>query len=134
MNNLIKSPFFFVLAYIPFLVLTYVLPYYGSNSLVSIAMVAALSTIPEMLGLVRGGQPILLFVLFHIFSLVALSFLAFYRGKFVQLHWLWILPMLAGIFDFIPVLSSIPLIPTLLHLAALVVGLIGSQKQNEVRV
>lgn len=108
--SFLASPVFYVLAYVPFMVATYVLPYFGSNSL-----------------LMRAGErlvgfgPTLPFWL-HLAALLALVALAWLRGSALGRRWLVVFPVLAALFDFVPPLVYIPLVPTAMHLFALVLG------------
>jgi hypothetical protein len=40
--------------------------------------------------------------------------------------WLVIFPILAAVFDLFPGLSAIPLIPTVMHLLAIILGVVGA--------
>ncbi len=96
----------FLWLYLALMVPTYILPYMGSNSL--LAGVATLgATAPQ-------------FVL-HLLCLIALCVFAQIRGKIIGKTWLVALPVVAAIFDLTPILNWIPLVPTALHVAALVV-------------
>lgn len=97
----------FLVIYILALPLTYVLPYFGSNS-----FMAAFST----------GGITLLGTAVHLACFGAMGFAALMRGDAVKKGWLVALPAGALFFDFMPLLSAIPLIPTAFHVAALAVG------------
>lgn len=111
----------FVVLYVLFMLPTYYLPYLGSNS----ALVAGFN--PEAM-----SQEFLL----HVGSLVILFALAWYRGNATKRQWLVVFPFLAGVFDMVPGLSIIPLVPTAMHLAAVIIGATGasavvvSQEEN----
>lgn len=133
--KVIQSPALYVLMYLPFMALTYVLPYFGSNSLMAAALVASAKNIPKEAGLnITMSQPILWpYTMLHLLCLSLLVGLAFYRGKFVNKSWLWIVALMAAVFDMMPVLSSIPFVPTLFHLATLGFGVVvahGTQVQK----
>jgi len=100
----------FCALYIVFLIPTYVLPYFGSNSTL-IAGTAAGSDIGVL------PQTVL-----HLAALFALVLITWFRSLLVAKQWLVILPILAAIFDMTPGLSSIPLAPTVLHLFAIIKG------------
>jgi len=104
--NASKFTWVYILLAIP----TYILPYLGSNSV--IANVAYLAT---------GGTGIVLLLL-HVGLLVALCVIARARGQVVGKGWLVTLPVMAAIFDIVPVLNWIPLVPTLFHVATVVIG------------
>lgn len=106
----------FVLLYILLMVPTYVLPYFGSNSSVMLASLAsanALSHAPQFL--------------LHLGALGALVLVAWARGSRVDKMWLVVFPLLAAVFDFVPALSVVPLVPTVMHLLAIVLGVVGGE-------
>lgn len=105
----------FLIAYLAALPLTYVLPYFGSNSIL-----AAVGT----LGISLVGT------LVHLACFAVMLCVAFQRGKAISRPLLWALPAGALCFDFIPLLSLIPLVPTVFHAAALVVGAHFQDKQG----
>ena len=105
----------FVLLYIVFMIPTYVLPYLGSNS-------SVLNTAGQASG--AGMNPLLWL---HLGALIALIVITFFRGTLVDKKWLVIFPILATVFDLVPVLSFIPLVPTVMHLCAIIMG-VASQK------
>ena len=106
----------FLLAYIVFMVPTYVLPYAGSNSAMFQAAGAAFGA--------RGSSvPFWL----HLGCMLVLCILCRVRGQYMEKGWLLVFPVLAMVFDFVPFLSAIPLIPTVMHLLALVLGVIATR-------
>ena len=104
----------FVVVYIVFMLPTYLLPYVGSNSAVLNAAGAAAET---------GTNPAMVL---HLICLAVLVVATWFRGALVNMQWLVILPILAAIFDLVPGLSLIPLVPTVLHIFALVKGVSGT--------
>ena len=114
MNTFFKGAVGFVVAYLVLIVPTYVLPYSGSNS-------AIVGTISAAAG--RGATP--QFWL-HAWCMSMLVLVTSIRGKAIGKSWLLIFPMLAGFFDLMPGLNFIPLVPTVMHLFALVLGAIGA--------
>jgi len=106
----------FVIVYIIFMLPTYFLPYVGSNSLILHGIDAAAKT--QLLNV-----PFWL----HLGSMLILGFLTWARGAYVSKGWLIIFPILAMVFDFVPGLSSIPLIPTVMHLLTIILGVVGAQ-------
>lgn len=104
-----KSALFFV-GYLLTMIPTYILPYFGSNSLVfnSIGKLAS------------GGMPMQFW--WHLTCYAVLMFLAYSRGIQMARGWLVSLPIVAMVFEFVPGLSYIPLVPTGLNLAALFIG------------
>lgn len=101
----------FAILYILAMIPTYILPYMGSNS-------ATLSVAGAATG--YGFYP-LFWV--HLAFLLILCVLAYCRGTLVAKVWIVILPILALIFDLVPGLNIIPLVPTVMHLIAVIVGL-----------
>ena len=95
----------FVIAYIVFMLPTYFLPYGGSNSSILHGMDAAV-----------GGKSLNFAFWLHMGSMLVLCFLCWVRGAYVAKNWLIIFPILAIVFDFVPGLSAIPLVPTVMHL------------------
>lgn len=105
----------FVGAYIIFMLPTYLLPYLGSNSLLARGFGAA------------AGVRIIHFPFWlHLAAMGVLCFLCWVRGAYVDKKWLIVFPVLAIVFDFVPGLSAIPLIPTLMHLLAIILGVVGA--------
>jgi uncharacterized membrane protein (GlpM family) len=104
-----NSAFFFV-AYLLSMIPTYILPYLGSNSV-------AVNGLGRVAG---GGMPMQFW--WHLTCYAVLIFLAYTRGIRIARGWLIALPIVAMVFDFVPGLSSIPLIPTIINLGALFVG------------
>lgn len=114
MKKIVGNPVFFAVLYIIFMIPTYMLPYMGSNS--SLINASGVSS-----GI--GINP--LFWL-HLLALAVLIALAWFRGANVAKVWLVIFPILALVFDLVPGLSSIPLVPTVMHLFAIILGVIGT--------
>ena len=100
----------FVLCYLLFMIPTYWLPYLGSNSLLLNSAGAAAGV---------GLSPAFFL---HLAALAVLVLLAGARGIVVEKTALAVLPVLALVFDLVPGLSSVPLVPTVMHLAAIIVG------------
>jgi hypothetical protein len=114
MKKILGNPAIFAALYLVFMVPTYMLPYMGSNSSVLNASGVSAGV---------GMNP--LFWL-HLFALAVLIALAWFRGGNVAKVWLVIFPILALVFDLVPGLSSIPLVPTVMHLFAIILGVIGA--------
>ena len=100
----------FVLLYIIFMIPTYLLPYMGSNS----TLINAASML---------GNP-LFWV--HLLSMLILVWLCWARGSVIGKSWLVIFPILALVFDLVPVLNSVPFVPTVMHLLAIILGVVGN--------
>lgn len=109
-----SNAFVFALLYILLLLPTYFLPFLGSNS----SLINGLGVASH-----AGLNP---FFFFHMAALLALCAIAFFRGGYLHKRWLVVFPILAGVFDLVPVLSSIPLVATVMHLVTIVVGVVAS--------
>jgi uncharacterized membrane protein (GlpM family) len=99
----------FFIAYAVTLIPTYVLPYFGSNSLLVNGIASDI-----------GGMPVQFW--WHISCYAVLIFLAFIRGARISRLWLATFPVIAAIFDLLPVINNIPLVPTVFNAAALYIG------------
>ena len=108
--KLVANPVMFVVGYIILMAPTYILPYMGSNSLL-LSTTASAAT----------GQVYPLF-LAHVAFLAGLVAVAWARGTLTGKKWLVALPIAAGLFDMLPGLSLIPLIPTILHVVTIILG------------
>ena len=116
MKKIFGNTAVFVLLYIVFMIPTYILPYFGSNSSIAIsagASVGNLSEFPQFW--------------MHVGALILLMVVTWFRGSLVDKKWLLIFPILAAVFDFIPGLSSVPLVPTVMHLLAIILGVVGTK-------
>ena len=100
----------YCLAYVFLLVPTYILPYFGSNSVIASA--------------IHKGFLGSLYPLFwiHLSFSSALCLIAWLRGPYVARNWLVTLPSLAAAFDLVPGLSLVPLVPTVLNVLAIILG------------
>lgn len=105
----------YVVAYILFMLPTYILPYFGSNS----SLVNAMG-----MGIGMGFLPQWWA---HIWSLSTLALIAWVRGRWIGKSYLPIFPVLAGVFDMFPILNVIPLAPTVFHVVALIAGTMATQ-------
>ena len=117
----------FVIAYIVFMLPTYFLPYLGSNS----SVVGGIKAVAEAQGHAAASSwPFWV----HIASLVALCFFCLIRGSYVKRGWLILFPFLAMAFDFLPGLSLIPMLPTLMHILAMIFGVVGAKAVLEAKI
>jgi len=107
---------FFVL-YILCMLPSYFLPFFGSNS----ALLGGLT--------LASGAGINPATIIHAGSLVLLIVITWIRGNYLDRGWLIIFPVLASVFDLIPGINNIPLIPTLMHILAIIVGIIPAQRK-----
>jgi hypothetical protein len=104
----------FVVVYVVFMLPTYLLPYLGSNS-------AALNTLGAAVD--AGLNPAFYW---HLTALLVLIGVTWLRGSVIEKKWLVIFPVLATVFDLAPGLSMIPLVPTVMHLLAIILGVVGT--------
>lgn len=118
MSSLFRNTLVFVVAYVTLMIPTYLLPWLGSNS-------AVLNVVGAAIG--HGMTPQWWA---HAWCLVMLILMAWMRGDFIGKKYLPVFPFLAAVFDLTPGLSMIPLIPTALHLAAIIIGVRGSEQQG----
>lgn len=103
----------YVAIYLVLMVPTYILPYFGSNSALVNAFSAALGMGPTPQWWA------------HVWCLTMLTLLGWLRGNAIGKAYLPVFPVLAAVFDLTPGLSAIPLLPTLLHLAGIILGAMG---------
>ena len=113
------TPLFYVIGYLALMIPTYVLPYFGSNSIIA-------NGVGALVG--RGMTP---FWWLHAWALVMLALIAFARGRHTGKPYLLVFPIIAAAFDMVPFLNWIPLVPTVMHLLALVLGAIGAVHAGE---
>lgn len=104
----------YIVAYLVLMVPTYILPYFGSNSTLVNAFSAALGMGPTPQWWA------------HVWCLIMLTVLGWLRGKVIGKTYLPVFPVLAAVFDLTPGLSAIPMVPTFLHLAGIIVGAMGA--------
>ncbi|MDD5383569.1 MAG: hypothetical protein PHG89_01640 [Gallionella sp.] len=117
MSSLFRNTLVFVIGYVILMIPTYLLPWLGSNSAVLNAVGAAIG---------HGMTPQWWA---HAWCLVMLILMTWMRGDFIGKKYLPAFPFLAAVFDLTPGLSMIPLIPTALHLAAIILGVkVGEQQ------
>lgn len=114
----------FVGLYLLFMFPTYILPYFGSNS---IAANTVLASADAMAGGGNGAN-ILLFV--HLACLGMLGLLTWLRGSEIAKSWIVTFPIIAGVFDIVPGLSFIPLVPTVMHICAIITGVSGTPQMK----
>lgn len=115
--SIFRNAFVFVLGYVTLMIPTYVLPWLGSNSAVFNAAGVAVGH-----GLTPQWWA-------HAWCLVMLILMTWLRGSLINKKYLPVFPFLATVFDLTPGLSMIPFIPTVLHLAAIILGVrVGDQQ------
>ncbi|MEY4501026.1 MAG: hypothetical protein RIS52_916 [Pseudomonadota bacterium] len=100
----------FFIAYLITLIPTYILPYFGSNSMLINGIGAEIA----------GGRPVQFW--YHISAYAGLIFLAYIRGVRIARVWLFAFPIFAMFFDLVPVINNIPWVPSILNIAALYIG------------
>ncbi len=116
----LANPVVFVVAYLLLMVPTYLLPWLGLRL--------------ELLGFLGGGYatrgPAPTWWA-QAWCLAMLTTLAWARGKTIGKPHLAIFPFLAAMFDLVPGLKLIPLVPTVMHLLAMIIGVqSGSQQES----
>ena len=116
----------YLIGYLLFMTPTYVLPYFGSNSVAANSVLAAADASSNDV----SGLNILLFV--HLICLAALCLLAYIRGDLISKKWIVVFPILATFFDMMPGFNWIPLIPTFMHIAAIIVGVSGTRATSAI--
>ena len=72
----------------------------------------------------------LVFLLIHMSLLLALVVLTFLRGRNIGKEWIAIMPTLALAFDLVPFLNFVPLVPTALHCATIIIGFRGADRDS----
>lgn len=110
MPSLFRNTLFFAIGYVILMIPTYLLPWLGSNS-----------TVLNVLGATIGHGMMPQWWA-HAWCLVMLVLMAWMRGDFIGKKYLPVFPFMAAVFDLTPGLSVIPLIPTALHLVAIILG------------
>lgn len=110
---LLKNTVFYVIGYLLLMTPTYILPYFGSNSLIANGLGAAL-----------GHGPMPQWWL-HAWALVMLILLGHVRGQLVGKRYLIAFPLVASVFDMVPGLSIIPMVPTVMHALVIILGAIN---------
>lgn len=115
MNKLAANTIVFVLSYVLFMIPTYLLPDLGSNS-------SVLNTTS------MGLMPAFWLRLLCLFALVSVVWV---RGNAINASWLLVFPVLALVFDFAPGLNIIPFVPTVMHLLAIIFGIVKAQKPEK---
>lgn len=117
MQIIFRSALIFAVAYVIFMVPSYVLPWLGSNSAVLYAAGAVVG---------HGAAPLWWL---HAWCLGMLVVLTWVRGDLIGTKYLPVFPFLAAVFDLTPGLSLIPFAPTVFHLVAIIAGVKGAVQQ-----
>jgi len=115
-----KNGVVFFVIYLIFLIPTYLLPYVGSNSSIVNALGAAVGA---------GLSPQFWA---HIAALFVLAVATWFRGCAIAKQWIVVFPVIAAVFDMTPGLSIIPLVPTAMHLVALIIGARGATVDTQI--
>lgn len=122
MKKLFGNAVVFVILYVLLMLPTYYLPYLGSNSAV-IGGLGQIAAGVQDAGPLAGINPAFWL---HLGALVLLMVITWFRGAVVNKQWLIIFPILAAVFDLAPALNFIPLVPTVMHLLAIILGVAGT--------
>jgi hypothetical protein len=118
-GKLFANTVVFVLAYILLMLPTYYLPYVGSNS----AVLAGLGAVTGM-----GLSPQFWMHLTCLYLLVVITWL---RGGQIEKQWITVFPVIASVFDMVPGVNLVPLVPTAMHMCALIFGARGTPQQTD---
>ncbi len=110
----------FLVGYLTLIIPTYVLPYFGSNSLIVNGLTTA-----------AGWGPTPMWWA-HVWCIAMLIIITQARGHSIAKSFLPAFPLAAGIFDLVPLLSSIPLVPTVMHIIAIAISINGARTNTEV--
>lgn len=113
MVGLLRNSVVYAVLYIVLMLPTYVLPYFGSNSALFGAASLAL------------GMGFTLQWWMHFWCLAVLVIMCWLRGEINEKSYLPVFPFLAAVFDMVPGINLIPLIATLMHLLAIILGVMG---------
>lgn len=117
-GRLFSSAVVFVVAYVVLMLPTYYLPYVGSNS----AVLAGLGAATGM-----GLSPQFWM---HVACLYFMIVITWLRGCQIGKQWIAIFPVIASIFDMVPGVNLVPLVPTAMHVCALIFGARGGSPEN----
>lgn len=120
-----KSPGIFALVYVLLMIPTYILPYFGSNSYAAKLGGGLASEFITAAGGASGAALAVSWIPFilHLGCFIGLIAIAVSRGNVIGKKFLVVFPILAGLFDLMPVINWIPLVPTVFHIVTLVVGI-----------
>jgi hypothetical protein len=117
--ELISNPVIFFVFYLLLAIPTYILPYFGSNSLIVHSFVSAAG----------ASNP---FFWLHVFCVTGLVVITWWRGFVIKSSWIAVFPFFAGIFDLVPGFTLFFLLPTLMHVLAIVFS-VKQQSTDDVR-
>lgn len=114
MRKILSHPAIYAILYLMFMAPTYLLPYLGSNS--TFINAAAMSV----------GVWVNPWLSVHLAALLMLITLSWIRGSEIGKEWLVIFPILASLFDLLPGMNVVPFVPTVMHLLAIILGVVGN--------
>ncbi len=117
--KIFRNTAIFIIVYLFGMLPTYILPYFGSNSLI-------ISAVAAVVGFGLSPQ-----TWAHLWSLAFLIAITWARGPFAGRSYLVVFPVLAAAFDMVPFLSMIPFVPTIMHILAIVLGAIVKTPASE---
>ena len=121
LKKIFSNPIAYVFIYIILMIPTYILPYLGSNSYVMQSVNTAI-----MAGQESSGIKPLFYI--HLIIMFAMILIVWIRGSEINKKWLVIFPVLAMAFDLLPAINNIPMVPTIMHLLAIILGVVGFKK------
>ncbi|MCZ4283080.1 hypothetical protein O4H49_20010 [Kiloniella laminariae] len=115
MNKVLSSTIVFAALYVTLVAPVIILPYLGSKS-----------AVPGEAGFPFGFAINPAFWL-HLLTYFGLFILTWLRADYIGRFWITALPVCALAFDFVPGLSSVPIISVTFLMVALIVGMISSK-------
>jgi hypothetical protein len=115
LKKFITNPAVCAFLYVGLMVPTYILPYLGSNSY-----------------LVNMVTESYILFLVHAAIMLIMVGIVWFRGNAINKKWLVTFPVLALLFDLLPAINNIPMVPTAMHLLGLIYGLVDIKKLETV--
>jgi len=144
LNEYIANPMIFVAIYAVFMAITYIMPYYEFSAAAGHAlndMATALNQASNEMAValnqsniaqnqiahIPTSSSIFPFTL-HVIALLVLVLITYVKAQQIEKTWITILPLLALGFDILPLIKLIPLVPTGLHVATIIIAVKGKDQ------